>query len=111
MATVQTVIIIISCVIFFGRLFFGVFRKFSPFNNKALSLNPSDLTDYNINNLDINSNSPGGPAASADSPASPAADGIRPSTSTNKLEAFNDDDTNINRLSSFKTRANVSQSV
>lgn len=32
MSTLQTIIIIVSFIIFFGRLFFGVFKRFSPFD-------------------------------------------------------------------------------
>lgn len=35
MATVQTSIIVLSCIIFFGRLFFGFFKNCSPFNAHA----------------------------------------------------------------------------
>lgn len=56
MSTIQIGLIIISSIVFFGRLFFGFFKRFSPFNHKSLSLNQNDLTDDNFNNLDINKN-------------------------------------------------------
>lgn len=44
MTTVQIIIILCSCIIFFGRLFFGVFKRFTPFsiNLKGLSGKPND---------------------------------------------------------------------
>lgn len=53
MSTLQTVIIIITVVIFFGRLFFGVFKRFSPFDHAA-SNEQVDFSgsDYNIVNID-----------------------------------------------------------
>lgn len=69
MSTLQTIIIIITVVIFFGRLFFGVFKRFSPFNHAASNEQPDfSGSDYNIVNIDadtsanadININNPTG---------------------------------------------------
>lgn len=53
MSTLQTIIIIVTVVIFCGRLFFGVFKRFSPFDhtgaNEQADLN---ISDYNIANID-----------------------------------------------------------
>lgn len=57
MSTIQTIIIIITLVIFFGRMFFGVFKRFSPFehteSNDQVDFN---VSDYNIVNPDANGN-------------------------------------------------------
>ena len=34
MATVQIIVIVLTIIIFFGRLFFGFFKRFSPFKHK-----------------------------------------------------------------------------
>ena len=61
MSIVQIIITVLSCIIFFGRLFFGIFKKFSPFkknlkeetdeNNRysATSFAPN-LTEAELNN-------------------------------------------------------------
>lgn len=56
MSTVQTIIIILASIVFFGRLFFGIFKRFTPFSlNKTISSDQTDLTnDYIISNLEIN---------------------------------------------------------
>lgn len=53
MSTLQTIIIIITVVIFFGRLFFGVFKRFSPFDHAASNEQADfNVSDYNIVNID-----------------------------------------------------------
>ena len=45
MSTIQTIIIIITLVIFFGRLFFGTFKRFTPFA-RAASATIDDQGDF-----------------------------------------------------------------
>jgi len=54
MSTLQTIIIIITLVIFFGRMFFGVFKRFSPFSHAGSDEQADfNVSDYNIVNLEI----------------------------------------------------------
>lgn len=73
MNTVQILVIVISCVLFFGHLFFGFFKRLSPFHKHSGSscspnrhdfdhnLSPTpDVENYNeLNNQDsINDQQP-----------------------------------------------------
>lgn len=53
MSTLQTIIIIITVIIFFGRMFFGVFKRFSPFEDAGVDDHADfNISDYNIVNID-----------------------------------------------------------
>lgn len=52
LTTVQTVVIILSCIIFFGHLFFGVFKSFTPFKyKKSDNIRSSGQPDSTNQNL------------------------------------------------------------
>ena len=54
MSSVQTAVIVISCIIFFGRMFFGFFKNFSPFNGINDCIN--DSSNLQNNYTEINNN-------------------------------------------------------
>lgn len=48
MFSVQILIIVLSCILFFGRIFFGFFKRFSPFDSAPIvnfDVNESDNSD------------------------------------------------------------------
>ena len=51
MSVVQIIVVTFSCIIFFGRLFFGIFKRFSPFKKKF----PEDEETNNGANANIDS--------------------------------------------------------
>jgi hypothetical protein len=50
---VQGMVLVVTFIIFFGRIFFGFFKRLSPFNEK----NSYDLENGNFSSTDFNNNS------------------------------------------------------
>ena len=89
MSTIQIIIIIITLIIFSGRLFFGVFKRFSPFELAAATTSDGDFptspSEYTIPNLETMA-----AAASEDAQTAPVA-----STSTAAINSSSSDVENI----------------